>query len=173
MPNYRRAWHTGGTWFFTVNLLHRGANDLLVRHIDLLRDCVQTVKRAHGFHIYAWTVLPDHLHWILELPGGDTDFALRWRLIKLMFSRALPKTEHRSARRVRAGERGIWQRRFWEHLIRDHQDFAAHMNYVYTNPVKHGLVTAVRDWQQSTFYRGMCAMGFIRQIGQGTRVSRK
>ena len=153
MPNYRRAWQPGGTWFFTVNLLRRGDNDLLVSRIDLLRDAVQVVRRAHPFHTHAWTVLPDHLHCLLELPDGDTDFALRWRLIKLMFSRALPKTEHRSARRIRTGERGIWQRRYWEHLIRDDRDFAAHMDYVFINPVKHGLVQAVCDWPHSTFHR--------------------
>ena len=117
MPNYRRAWRLGGTWFFTVNLLERHGNDRLIRHIDLLRQAVRVVKRTHPFRIHAWVVLPDHLHCVIELPKGDSDFALRWRLIKLLFSRALPKTERLSAVRQRRGERGIWQRRYWEHLI--------------------------------------------------------
>ena len=139
-------------------------------HIDLLRESVKVVKRTHAIQIHAWTVLPDHLHCILELPNGDTDFATRWRLIKLMFSRALPKTEHRSARRVRAGERGIWQRRFWEHLIRDDRDFAAHMDYVYINPVKHGLVKAVCSWPHSTFNRDVEARLYVRDWAGGSEL---
>ena len=157
MPNYRRAWRLGGTWFFTVNLLECHGNDRLIRHIDLLRQAVRVVKRSHPFGIYAWVVLPDHLHCVIELPEGDSDFALRWRLIKLLFSRALPKTERLSAVRQRRGERGIWQRRYWEHLIRDERDFAAHMDYVHINPLKHGLVRAVRDWPYSTFHRLVAA----------------
>ena len=157
MPNYRRAWNLGGTWFFTVNLLERHGNDLLLRHIELLRQAVRVVKRAHPFRIHAFVVLPDHLHCVIELPEGDSDFALRWRLIKLLFSRALPKTERLSAVRQRRGERGIWQRRYWEHLIRDERDFAAHVDYVHINPLKHRLVRAVRDWPYSTFHRLVAA----------------
>lgn len=151
--DYRRAWHPGGSWFFTVNLLHRRNNTLLVEHIDCLRNAVRVVKNRHPFTIHAWVVLPEHLHCILALPADDTQFALRWRLIKLLFSRSLPRTEFRSVVRQRRGERGIWQRRFWEHRIRDAEDFAAHMNYVHFNPVKHGLVQRVADWPFSTFHR--------------------
>lgn len=153
MPNYRRAWHPGGTYFFTVNLLERSGNDLLTRHITELRDAVRLVRRDFPFEIPAWVVVPDHLHCVIELPEGDANFALRWRLIKIRFSKSLPKTELRSETRVRRGERGIWQRRFWEHLIRDEQDLAAHMDYVHINPLKHGLVTRVADWPFSTFHR--------------------
>ena len=146
MPNYRRAWHPGGTYFFTVNLLERSGNDLLVRHIDYLRDAVSHVRSNHPFTIHAWVVLPDHLHCVIELPSGDTDFSTRWRLIKTRFSQSIPKTELLSAVRLRRGERAIWQRRYWEHLIRDERDFAAHMDYVHINPLKHGLVTHVADW---------------------------
>lgn len=152
MPNYRRLWHPGGTYFFTVNLLERSGNDLLVRHIDLLREAVREVRRLHPFVIHAWVVLPDHLHCVMELPEGDVDFAVRWRRIKAIFSKSLPKRETLSATRLRRGERGIWQRRFWEHLIRDEADYAAHMNYVHINPVKHGLVNKVADWPHSTFH---------------------
>ncbi len=112
MPDYRRVYVEGGLYFFTVNLLQRRGNDLLVRHIDSLRAAVRKVKKAHPFTIHAFVVLPEHLHCILELPTGDDDFPLRWRLIKSEFSKSLPITERRSAVRVRRGERGIWQRRF-------------------------------------------------------------
>lgn len=153
MPNYRRAWQPGGTWFFTVNLLRRRENDLLVRHVDVLRQIVARVRGRHPFTIHGWVVLPDHLHCVISLPDGDTDFATRWRLIKVGFSKALAKTEHRSATRVRRGERGIWQRRYWEHLIRNEADFVAHMDYVHINPVKHGHTLRAADWPYSTFHR--------------------
>lgn len=93
MPNYRRAWHPGGTYFFTVNLLERSGNDLLTRYIAELREAVRVVRRDFPFEIHAWVVLPDHLHCVIELPAGDSDFALRWRLIKIRFSKSLRKTE--------------------------------------------------------------------------------
>jgi putative transposase len=153
MPDYRRVWHLGGTYFFTVNLQQRNGNDLLVRHIDTLRQVVRAVKTRHNFRIHGWVVLPDHLHCVIELPNHDADFATRWRLIKMGFSKSLPQTERLSEVRVRRGERGIWQRRYWEHLIRDEADFRAHMDYVHINPLKHGLVKRVADWPYSTFHR--------------------
>lgn len=153
MPNYRRLWHPCGTYFFTVNLLQRNGNDLLTRHIDLLRKSVSAVRKAHPFIIHGWVVLPDHLHCVIELPQQDADFATRWRLIKIGFSKGLPQNEARSPSRTHRGERGIWQRRFWEHLIRDEREFNAHMDYVHINPVKHGLVKRVADWPHSTFHK--------------------
>ena len=153
MPDYRRLWYPGGTYFFTVNLLKRRDNDLLTRHIDVLRDVVSSVRFRHPFTIHGWVVLPEHLHCVIELPLGDADFATRWRLIKMEFSKALPKTERLTSVRRRRGERGIWQRRFWEHLIKDDADYRAHMDYVHYNPVKHGWVKRVRDWPYSTFHR--------------------
>ena len=157
MPHYRRAFTPGGTWFFTVNLLQRHGNDLLVREIDLLRQNVHDIRRKYPFWIDAWVVLPDHLHAVLTLPAGDSDFSLRWRLIKSGFSRALPKTERISAVREAAGERGIWQRHYWEHLIRDEVDFQRHVDYVHANPLKHGYVSRVIDWPYSTFHRAVAA----------------
>jgi putative transposase len=90
---------------------------------------------------------------VIELPAGDADSATRWRLIKTGFSKALPRTERVSKTREARGERGIWQRRYWEHLIRDEADYRAHMDYVHINPVKHGLVKCVADWPHSTFHR--------------------
>jgi putative transposase len=157
MPNYRRAFVPGGTWFFTVNLLQRHHNDLLLREVDLLRDCVRRVRARYPFHIDAWVVLPEHMHCIWTLPPGDCDFSLRWRLIKSGFSRALPATERRSAVRMVAGERGIWQRHFWEHLLRDDDDYRRHLDYVHVNPLKHGHVTRVGDWPYSSFHRYVAA----------------
>jgi len=156
--DYRRAWHPGGTYFFTVNLLQRQGNDLLVRHIELLRRVVADVRRRHPFKIHGWVVLPEHLHCVIELPVGDADFATRWRLMKTGFSKGLPRTERISKVRARRGERGIWQRRYWEHLLRDEVDYRAHMDYIHINPLKHGLVKQVRDWPYSTFHR-LVALG--------------
>ncbi|SBT07865.1 conserved hypothetical protein [Candidatus Accumulibacter aalborgensis] len=157
MPDYRRAWYPGGTYFFTVNLLQRQGNDLLTRHVDLLRESVRLVRQGHPFHIHGWVVLPDHLHCVIELPPADADFATRWRLIKMGFSKTIPGGEIVSVVRVRRGERGIWQRRYWEHLIRDQADFQAHMDYVHFNPVKHGLAGRVLDWPYSTFHQLVAA----------------
>ncbi len=145
MPNYRRAQVEGATWFFTVNLQQRRGNDLLVRHIDTLRESICHVRRLHPFGIDAWVVLPEHMHCVWTLPPGDANFSLRWRLLKTFFCRALPADEYRSAYRILRGERGIWQRRYWEHLIRDEGDFRRHVDYVHINPLKHGLVTQVID----------------------------
>ena len=153
MSNYRRAWRKGGTYFFTVNLLERYQNDLLIRHIDTLRQVVKEIRLKHPFTVHAWVVLPEHMHCVIELPEGDDNFSVRWRLIKIGFSKALPKTERISVVRQKRGERGIWQRRFWEHLIRDERDFVAHVDYVHFNPVKHGWVRRVKDWEYSTFHR--------------------
>ena len=146
MPNYRRAFVPGGTWFFTVNLLQRHNNDLLVREIGLLRETVSLVRKRHPFRIDAWVVLPEHMHAVWTLPPGDADFSKRWRLIKSAFSRALPKTERRSNVRQAAGERGIWQRHYWEHWIKVEADYRRHLNYAHTNSVKHGYVERVMDW---------------------------
>jgi len=153
MLNYRRIWVPCGTWFFTVNLLERHNNPLLTQHIAKLREAVMRTRGDHPFTIHAWVILPDHLHCIIELPPGDVDFSLRWRLIKSRFSLSIPNTRWRNDTRRRCGERAIWQRRFWDHLIRDEADFNAHMDYVHINPVKHGLVSRVADWPHSTFHR--------------------
>ena len=143
----------GETWFFTVNLLERHGNTLLVDEMRLLKHCIARVHRAYPFTIDAWVLLPEHMHCVWTLPEGDADYSTRWRLIKSFFSRALPKVERRSAIRQKNGERGIWQRHYWEHMIRDEQDFSRHVDYVHVNPVKHGLVSRVADWPYSTFHR--------------------
>jgi putative transposase len=152
MPNYRRARVPGGTLFFTVNLLER-QQTLLVDHIDTLRRAIADTRRDYPFEIDAIVVLPDHIHAVWTLPPHDTDFSTRWRLIKTRFAKTFPKQERLSTVRQARNERGIWQRRFWEHLIRDDADYARHIEYCYINPVKHGLVTQVRDWPHSSFHR--------------------
>jgi putative transposase len=153
MPNYRRNYVAGASYFFTVNLLERFPNDLLTRHVEPLREAVRLVCAQYPVRVDAWVVLPDHMHCIWTLPSDDANFTLRWRLIKAAFSKQLPKVEHRSSVRVARGERGIWQRRFWEHTLRDERDYAAHVDYVHFNPVKHGYAQAVKDWPYSTFHR--------------------
>ena len=159
MPNYRRTFVPGGCWFFTVNLLDR-RQTLLVDHIADLRKAVAATRQRLPFEIGAFVVLPDHLHAIWQLPPDDHDFSTRWRLIKGRFAKALPRNEPRSAVRVARNERGIWQRRFWEHLIRDEADYARHVEYCWVNPLKHGLVARVSDWPHSSFHRDVRA-GFV------------
>lgn len=166
MPEYRRYRIPGGCYFFTVNLIERFPNDALIRHIDLLRNVVRDVRQRWPFVIDGWVVMPDHLHCIWTLPPGDFDFTNRWRLIKAGFARQLPKNERRSRSRTIRGERGIWQRRFWEHAIRDEQDYRNHMDYLHYNPVKHGHTQRVMDWPYSSFTRCV-EQGFYPQDWAG------
>jgi putative transposase len=152
MTNYRRNFIRGGSYFFTVNLADRRLR-LLTEHIELLRSAFRYTQGRHLFTVEATVVLPDHLHAVWTLPEGDADFALRWRLIKSTFSRALPRGEQVSNSRDAKGERGIWQRRYWEHTLRDGGDFERHVNYIHFNPVKHGHVTQAREWPYSSFHR--------------------
>ena len=152
MSRYRRLWHPGGTYFFTHTVLWR-STDLLIRHVDILRSAVIGVRAAHPFVILAWVVLPYHFHCVMRLPEGDSRFDLRWRLIKQHFSKRIPPLEPLSEARRSRGERGLWQRRYWEHLIRDERDLEAHIDYVHINPVKHGFAPTVTSWPHSTFHR--------------------
>ncbi|OYY94580.1 MAG: transposase [Hydrogenophilales bacterium 28-61-23] len=152
MTQYRRHFQPGGSYFFTVNLANRGQG-LLIEHIDALRAAFRYTLDRRPFTLAAIVVLPEHLHTIWTLPTGDADFATRWRLIKSHFSRALPLGEQRSASRLDKGERGIWQRRYWEHTLRDETDFARHADYLHFNPVKHGHVSRVAEWPYSSFHR--------------------
>ncbi len=152
MTSYRRNFIAGGTFFFTVNLADRRQRSL-VEHVEPLRAAFRLVCDRHPFTMPAIVVLPDHLHAIWTLPEGDYNYSMRWRLIKAAFSRALPAGEFTSDSRQKKSERGIWQRRYWEHTICDEGDFARHADYIHINPVKHGLVTRVRDWPHSSFHR--------------------
>jgi len=165
---YRRSDAAGGTYFFTVNLAERGS-DRLVRHVDDLRVVTNKVKQAHPFAVVAMVVLPEHLHAIWRLPPGDADYPGRWSQIKAGFSRCLVKDERIRASRQAKRERGIWQRRYWEHQIRDEADLARHVDYIHYNPVKHGWVKRPVDWPHSTLHgyieRGMLPADWGEQMG--------
>ncbi|PLK49095.1 transposase [Uliginosibacterium sp. TH139] len=157
MSLYRRSNATGATFFFTV-VTHRRQRILTDESLRVaLRDAVRRVRAEMPFSIDAWVLLPDHLHCIWTLPPGDADFGRRWGRIKLFVTRAVAaeyaRADWRNPSRITRRESTIWQRRFWEHQIRDDADYAAHMDYVHINPVKHGLVPTVADWPHSTFHR--------------------
>lgn len=150
MPNYRRHYVPGGTYFFTVNLADRRTK-LLTENIGVLRAAYGFIARSHPFETVAICVLPEHLLCVWRLPSDDHDYPLRRRLIKSRFSKSLPRPhDPRSGRRE--GERGIWRRRFWEQVIRDSQDLDAHGDYIHWKPVKHGLVAKPDDWPYSTYH---------------------
>ena len=151
MVRYRRNFLAGGTFFFALTLDDRRSS-FLVQYIGELRAAFRLARRERPFAIDATVVLPDHLHAILTLPPGDADFSGRWRRIKGCFSTALIDAGAQLKRRP-SGELALWQRRFWEHTIRDEGDFVRHVDYIHFNPVRHGLVTKVHDWPHSSFHR--------------------
>ncbi|MBI2851300.1 MAG: transposase [Chloroflexi bacterium] len=153
MPEYRRAYMKGGVFFFTVVTYERLPIFQQESAIDLLDMCFQRIRAIHPFNTDALVILPDHLHTIWSLPENDSDFSIRWKKIKATFSRNFEgSTEGEiSQSMLRKGERGVWQRRFWEHMIRDQDDFNRHCDYIHYNPVKHGLVSVPSDWRHSTF----------------------
>jgi putative transposase len=150
MAAYRRLYIPGGTYFFTVTAQDREHQDLIV-HAAWLKACIRAEQQIASFAVLAAVLLPDHLHMIWRLPASDADYSGRWRRIKTRFSRALrPCTVRRSV--YRKGERGIWQRRFWEHVIRDERELSACIHYVHMNPIKHGHVTTPDAWEHTTFH---------------------
>lgn len=157
MPNYRRANTEGATYFFTVVTCERQKILTDPRSIDAMRAVLKQVKNDHPFRIDAWVTLPDHIHSIWTLPKGDGEFSKRWGMIKAKFSKntkgLFNKQEWISESKFRRRETSIWQRRFWEHQIRDEEDLRKHMDYLHYNPVKHGLVQRVKEWSYSTFHR--------------------
>jgi putative transposase len=151
MVRYRRNFIPGGTYFFTVTLADRRSR-ILVDRIASLRHAFRVTRTERPFTIDAIVILPDHLHVIMTLPPGDSDFSGRWRRLKSLFSRCVVADGVPVARSQR-GEYALWQRRFWEHTIRDESDFSRHVDYIHYNPVKHNLVTRVKDWPYSSFHR--------------------
>jgi putative transposase len=151
---YRRMDVASATYFFTLVTYRRQPLLADAGAIALFESVVKSVQGKRPFAVEAQVVLPDHLHAMWTLPDGDADYSTRWRLIKEGFTReyarrhSLPRPD--PARKAR-GERTVWQRRFWEHLIRDDRDFSAHLEYIHFNPVKHGLASAPRDWPFSSF----------------------
>ena len=154
MQRYRRNLVAGGTYFFTANL-HDRSSRFLVDNLHALRSAITLARTRLVFQIDAWVVLPDHMHCVWTLPPDDSNYSARWRMIKAGFSKSVAGHEPVSASRAQKGERGIWQRRFWEHTVRDAEDYAAHVDYVHFNPVKHGYVARPADWPHSTFHRSV------------------
>ncbi len=157
MPNFRRALVPSGTFFFTVVTYKRRQILTKPESLKILRNVIHEVKQLLPFSIDGWVLLPNHIHCIWSLPEGDFNFSKRWGMIKAIFSKRakgfLHKEELMTDTKRKYREATIWQRRFWEHMIRDEDDFNKHMNYIHYNPVKHGLVTSVKDWPYSTFHR--------------------
>lgn len=154
MSHYRRSHAEGATYFFTLTLADR-KSALLTAEMERLRNAYRVVQSKYSFETVAICVLPDHLHAIWQLPKGDADFGSRWSLIKRTFSTGLPASPNRSESKARKREKGIWQRRFWEHHIRDAGDLAAHVRHCWLNPVRHGLVKRPEDWPYSSVHRDL------------------
>jgi putative transposase len=167
--HYRRSKTAGGTCFFTVTLADR-TSDLLIQKIDLLREVIRATRHRHPFTIVAMVVLPDHLHSLWRLPPEDAEYPKRWSLIKSGFSRRMPKEESVSKSRENKRERGIWQRRYWEHQIRDETDLERHVDYIHFNPVKHGYVTRAVDWQYSSIHRFIANGWLTADWGTGFKI---
>lgn len=161
MPNYRRIKVAGGTYFFTVVTSRRRpvlASEDIRRE---LRCGIAKARRDYPFTVEAWVLLPDHMHCVWTLPDDDPDFSVRWAIIKGHVGKAyarlrLHTANHEKSERRRK-ESGLWQPRFWEHLIRDEADYWKHVDYIHWNPVKHGHVTRAEDWPYSTFKRFVSA----------------
>jgi putative transposase len=157
MPNYRRVNAKGATYFFTVVTYRRRKFLTLPENRHALRNAIAAAQQQHAFDIKAWVLLPDHMHCIWKLPVNDADFSKRWGLIKADFTKQIKSRLHdekwMNQSKHKHRESTIWQRRFWEHQIRDDKDFERHMHYVHFNPVKHGYVDRVCDWPFSTFHR--------------------
>lgn len=152
MSRYLRPRAPGASVFFTVALADRRSR-LLVDEVATLREAVRMTRDERPFRIDAWVVLPEHMHCIWTLPEGDAEYSLRWKEIKTRFTKSVGLVGRRSESKVAKGEAGLWQRRFWEHHIRDERDFTTHLRYCWWNPVKHGLVERAVDWPYSSIHR--------------------
>lgn len=175
---YRRSRASGGTFFFTVVTYERRNTLCLPENIILLENVFSEVKAKHPFEMDAFIILPDHVHCIWTLPPDDNDFSMRWMLIKSNFSRMCKEVKGPANKnRLNKRKRSVWQRRFWEHEIRDERDLKAHIEYIHYNPVKHGLAKSPADWAYSSFHRYVrsgiyekgwgadCEMSFEKSVG--------
>jgi putative transposase len=171
MVRYRRNFVPGGTFFFTVTLADR-TSSALVDNVTVLRTAFRIARQERPFTIDVIVILPDHLHTIWTLPPDDRDFSGRWKRIKAYFTHRLVAAGVPVERR-RNGEYALWQRRFWEHTIRNEIDFERHVDYVHFNPVRHGLVGRVREWPWSSFHayvrRGLLPADWAGDLGESTR----
>ena len=173
MYNYRRSQKKGGTFFFTLALANRQSR-LLVEHIDYFKQDHRKVwQQDYPFESLAVCVLPEHLHAVWSLPTNDCNYSLRWRLIKRYFSYHFKAVKTRSDSKIKHREKGIWQRRFWEHEIRNEADLHQHIDYVHLNPVKHGYVKMVGDWRYSSFHRYVCLGLLPENLGSSAELLTK
>jgi putative transposase len=167
MVRYRRNFIPGGTFFFTVTLNDRQSS-ALVDHVKSLRAAFRKTRNERPFVVDAIVILPDHLHAIMTLPPGDSDFSGRWQRIKGAFTRSIVAAgvpvshDHR-------GEYALWQKRFWEHTIRDDRDFERCANYIHFNPVKHRLVSSPNAWPFSSLHRFVRTGVLARDWGGDSR----
>jgi len=155
MATYVRSRAPGGTFFFTLVTFQRRRLFANPKNLEILSEIIAEVHKDYPFTMDAWVFLPDHLHCLWTLPPEEVDFSKRWGLIKAKFTKAISKEQGRSSlltgSRIRHGESAIWQRRFWEHQIRDERDLQMHLDYIHFNPVKHGLVDSPGKWPYSSF----------------------
>lgn len=174
MLDHNRSRHAGGTYFFTARTARRGT-DLLLREVEVLRRAMRQTRARYPFEIDEIVVLGDVIHTLWTLPEGDSDYSARWRMLKTLFSRACPAPDVGEGMRMRSGEKGIWQRRFWEHAIADAQDLAAHRQMIFAAPVQAGLVRRPADWPHSSIHRAIARgtydpatpVGAVCDPGQG------
>lgn len=152
MARYRRSRTKGGSYFFTVALADR-SSDFLTANVDVIRAAYCATQKAAPFHCSAFVLLPDHIYAVCTLPQDDDDFSIRWARFKTYVSRRKPPSRTRSSSKVAKREKGLWQRRFWEHAIRDETDYFRHVAYCWGNPVKHRLVATPLEWPFSSFHR--------------------
>lgn len=168
MPNFIHRRRTGGTYFFTIRLANP-QDDALVRRIADLRRAMRHTLKHHPFRIDAIAVLPAVIHTIWTLPGDSADYPNRIGMLKSRFSRALPMPPHRTPAQIARGEKGIWQRRYWEHEIRDRADFNRHRDLIHIAPVQAGLVARPQDWPHSSLHRDLKrGLPAPAAIGHGT-----
>jgi putative transposase len=166
MATYRRMYVPGGTYFFTLVTHQRQSLFSIPENIILLRQATRQIKTEMPFEIIGAVVLPEHIHFIWELPAQDTNYSTRIGKLKVLFTKSLSRTSLQlndiSLSRQKHRESNIWQRRFWEHTIRSDSDLENHLNYIHYNPVKHGLVTCPHLWQYSSFHNWVRKQAYIK-----------
>jgi len=177
MPNYRRVKIKGGTYFLTIVTYKRRKIFVSSENRQLLIDAINHVTHYHPFHLVAYCILPDHAHLLCQMPINDADYSTIVAEIKKRFSKGYSKNQGKintaKASQVKRGESGLWQSRFWEHYIRDEVDLNRHIDYIHFNPVKHGLVSNVKDWPSSSFFDYVQKGSFEIDWGEGYNVNRE
>lgn len=179
MSRYRRSYLPGGVFFLTLVTYHRFPLFSEVENVSLLRKAIAKMRTEKPFEITAAVISPDHLHFIWSLPPNDSNYSQRVSRLKVLFTRSLQRKKSLSvdisASRRKHRESNIWQRRFWEHTIRDDNDLHKHLDYIHYNPVKHGLVSCPHLWEYSSFHKwvkqgnyqpdwGCCCEGNLPQV---------